>query len=359
MNYIGVDLHKRTISICVVRLEGQKRVVVARKRLECSNTEGICRFFRQYCPFQVVVEATASYEWFLALVEPLTDEKAGGKVVLAHPGKLRVIAESAYKTDKIDARVLAELLAVDMIPTAYRPGPRQREHRTLVRHRYYIQRRSTSVRNRIRNILSNYNADCKDLFTRAGLEYLAKVPVLAADRFALDQLVAEWKEHQKRLYAADKQLAEFAANKELSEAEKNGRETLATIPTVGAVTIDIVLAEVGVKKNRFKSLKRAGSFIGLAPGVRESAGKTKEQGITKRGPRLLRWAMIQTSWRLVRCDVYGHATFERLAHRRGKKKAIAAVGRRVFCMMIAMLRSGEAYRSPKLSAELEDGFSKG
>ena len=86
------------------------------------------------------------------------------------------------------------------------------------------------------------------------------------------------------------------------------------------MTIDIVLAEVGVKKNRFKSLKRAGPFIGLAPGVRESAGKTKEQGITKRGPRLLRWAMIQTSWRLVRCDVYGHATFKRLAHRRGKKR---------------------------------------
>ena len=64
MNYIGVDLHKKTISICVVRLERQKRVVVARKRLRSSNTEGICRFFRQYCPFQVVVEATASYEWF-------------------------------------------------------------------------------------------------------------------------------------------------------------------------------------------------------------------------------------------------------------------------------------------------------
>ena len=167
-------------------------------------------------------------------MEPLTDEKAGGKVVFLHiPGSQCDRRECLQ--DGQDRRPCAGGTA----GRGHDPhggvthGPRQREHRTLVRHRYYIQRRSTSVRNRIRNILSNYNADCKDLFTRAGLEYLAKVPVLAADRFALDQLVAEWKEHQKRLYAADKQLAEFAANKELSEAEKNGRETLATIPTVG------------------------------------------------------------------------------------------------------------------------------
>ena len=69
MYYVGVDLHKKSISVCVVRPEGRRRIVVVRRRFPCSDQEGIYRFFPQYVPFQVVVEATASYEWFVGLVE--------------------------------------------------------------------------------------------------------------------------------------------------------------------------------------------------------------------------------------------------------------------------------------------------
>ena len=87
-------------------------------------------FCRQFRPFKVVVEATASYLWFVELVEPLAE-----KVVLANPKKLRVIAESTKKTDRLDAQVLTEFLVLDMIPESYQPTPRQRQHRALVRHR--------------------------------------------------------------------------------------------------------------------------------------------------------------------------------------------------------------------------------
>jgi transposase len=103
MNFIGVDLHKKVISICVV---SEEQEVVYRQRLGCACPEKIREFFAQQTPFQVVVEATASYEWFVQLVEPLAE-----RVVLAHPKKLRVIAESTRKSDKLDAQVLAEFLA--------------------------------------------------------------------------------------------------------------------------------------------------------------------------------------------------------------------------------------------------------
>ena len=86
-----------------------------------------------FATYQLVVEATASYEWFVQLVEPTAD-----RVVLAHPGHLRVIAQSKRKTDKLDAQTLAEFLALDQIPEAWRPTPRVRQHRTLVRHRQYV-----------------------------------------------------------------------------------------------------------------------------------------------------------------------------------------------------------------------------
>src|SRR5215469_7731069 len=157
MNFIGADLHKKTITVCVMN---EKRTVLARKTLYCNQPDQIVEFFRQFRPFTVVVEATASYLWFVELLEPLAE-----KTVLANPKKLRVIAESTKKTDRLDAQTLAEFLVLDMIPQAYQPTPRQREHRTLVRHRQFLQSRITSVRSKIHHILSNYNADRKDLFS--------------------------------------------------------------------------------------------------------------------------------------------------------------------------------------------------
>src|ERR1700735_633403 len=98
MNYVGIDLHKKTIVLCVMN---QDRKVTHRRTFACCQAEEIAAFFRDLGPFQAVVEATASYEWLVALIEPLAQ-----KVVLANPKKLRVIAESTKKTDKLDAQVL-------------------------------------------------------------------------------------------------------------------------------------------------------------------------------------------------------------------------------------------------------------
>jgi transposase len=102
--FIGVDLHKQLIVVCAVN---QARQVVARQHFRCRDGGRIVAWFAEQGPFEMVVEATASYEWFVALVEPHAE-----RVVLAHPAKLRVIAESTRKSDKLDARVLAEFLAL-------------------------------------------------------------------------------------------------------------------------------------------------------------------------------------------------------------------------------------------------------
>ena len=94
MKYVGVDLHKQGISVCVVIQEDGRRKVMARRNFRCKEEDKIKAFFAELKPFRVVVEATASYEWFVSLLEPLAD-----RVLLAHPKKLRVIAESTRKTE--------------------------------------------------------------------------------------------------------------------------------------------------------------------------------------------------------------------------------------------------------------------
>jgi transposase len=331
--YIGVDLHKKTIVICVV---DQACRVLERRRFASSETEAMVAWFVAQGSFEVVVEATANYEWFVQLVEG-----RARRIVLAHPGKLRVIAESTRKSDRVDAQVLAEFLARDMIPAAYRPTPRQREHRRLVRHRHQVQGRITSLKCRIRHILADYNADRRNVFTREGRAYAAGLELLAADRFVLDELWLSLEHYQQRLAAANEALREFARRD--PPAEKRARELLNGIAGVGVVTIDVFLAETADVR-RFGSEKRLTAYAGLAPGQRESAGKRKDLGITHRGSRLLRWVLVQAAWQLVRRDGHWRRIFEALLKRRGKKKAIVAVARRLLCLMMAVVVNDRPYQ---------------
>jgi transposase len=333
MLYVGIDLHKKSIMLCVVN---QAREVLLRKRLLCADSAGIRSFFEALGPFQAVVEATASYEWLWKMLEPLAD-----KLVLAHPKKLRIIAESTRKSDKLDAQVLAEFLALDMIPPAYRPTPRQRQHRALVRQREFLRRSITSAKNKMRRLLSDYNADRADLFSSEGQAYLQRVPVSAADRFILKQLYEHWQYLEKQLDAADKVLRAFA--KEAAPREAEARAVLRSIPAVGPVTVDVVVSELGDVR-RFRCAKQVTAYAGLAPGRRESAGKSRELGISKEGSPRLRWALVEAAWRIVRRSRRWQTVFEQLRQRRGKKKAIVAIARRLLTVMVALLRSGQRYR---------------
>lgn len=335
MKYVGVDLHKKTISVCVVIKARGQRKVLARTRLECQDESGIKAYFSELGKFEVVVEATASYEWFVKLMEPLAH-----RVVLAHPKKLRVIAESKRKSDKLDAQVLAEFLASGEIPLSYRPSPRVREHRKLVRWRNYVQRRNTSVKNKLRHILAAYNADVPNLFTAEGRAHLAALPLSAADRFVSDELLIELAQHQERLVTANRRLREFAATAPL--AEREARAVLDSIPNVGPVTIDVILAELGDWR-RFRSQAHVASYAGLAPGFRESAGKAKQLKITKEGSALLRWAMVEFAWRMVGSSRKWGGHYHRLAGRVGAKKAIVAIARRLLGVIFTLLRTGQKY----------------
>jgi transposase len=333
VNYVGIDLHKKTIVTCVM---DQDRKVLKRRTFSCGETAAIREAFAGLAPFRAVVEATASYEWLVALIEPLAD-----RVVLAHPGKLRVIAESTKKTDKLDARVLAEFLALGMIPEAHRPSPRQREHRALVRHRQYLKRWITALKNKMHRVLADYNADRKDLFAAGVWEAaVAKAGVSAGDRFVLEQLHAQWRSLEGQVVAVNRRLKAFAAEAPPREAE--ARAKLQTIPGVGPVTVDVVVSELGDIR-RFASTKAVCAYAGLVPKVRQSGGQGPDLRITKEGPPLLRWALVEAAWRVIRQSASWRRIYEGIRKRAGGKKAIVAVARRLLVVMTAMLRDGTNY----------------
>lgn len=338
MKFVGADLHKKSITFCVVSRTDTKTKLLQTQRILCCEPEKIKQFFQSLGTFQVTVEATLGYDWFAALAE-----KYASRVVIAHAGKLRIIAESTRKTDKIDARILADFLALDMIPEAWRPTPRVRQHRSLVRRRCKIQSRITSIKNTLHAILTRYNSDRTDLFTRVGRAAAQKLQLLEEERWLVNDLFDDLDQTTKRLKSIDQRLVLFAAG--ASQVEQEARAVLATMPGVGPVTMDVVLAELG-DVTRFRCADAVVSFAGLDPGVRESDGKRKELKLSKAGSPLLRWVLMELAHRVKIKSPRWRRSFERISRRAGNKKATCAIARRLLLVMYAMLRDGVAYRFP-------------
>jgi transposase len=339
MNYASVDLHKHTITVAIVDRE---RKLLARRRFSNADPASLLRFLQARQPFELTVEATAGYEWFVRLIEA-----SAARVVLAHPSKLRIIAQSTRKSDNLDATVLAEMLALDQIPAAYRPTPRQREHRLYVRQRAYLQRRITGTRNKIRRLLADHNLDRPDLFTQLGRRYLATLELPTADRFCLEQLLKQWQELRLQLHEVTAQLALFAASGAAFEQED--RTLLRSIPGVGVVTSEVILAELADWR-RFSALKQLTAYAGLAPGQRESAGKRRALHIEKTGSPLLRWVLVQAAWQLVKRSPRWRVIYETLKVRLGTKKAVIAIARRLLGVCGAVLKSRQPYEERALNA---------
>jgi transposase len=334
MKYVGIDLHKKTIVVCVVNKD---RKVLTRQKFLCVDVKSITAWFAGLGPFEFVVEATATYEWLVQLLEPLA-----ASWVLAHPRKMRVIAESTKKTDKLDAQTLAEFLALGMIPKAYRPSARQREHRVLVRHRAKCQQRVSRLKCKLRHVAAMYNADHRQLFQADHLEQLRQRPELsAADRFIVSEYLLDYEQALVRLKAAKAELKRFGAQG--SALEQAQRTILLSAPGVGPVVSEVVLAELG-DGERFPSLKDATAYAGLVPARRESDGKGKDLGITKKGSALLRWAMVEAAWVAVAQSSRWRMVYESLKRRRQSKRAIIAVARRLLAVLVSMLKSGTCYR---------------
>jgi transposase len=174
-----------------------------------------------------------------------------------------------------------------------------------------------------------------------------------ADRFVLNQRLNDYDFAHERLAAAKAEVKAFAQKG--SEAEQKQREIVLSAPGIGEVVSEVVLAELG-DVDRFGSIKEATAYAGLVPAKRESAGKGKELGITKQGSRLLRWAMVEAAWQAVRHSARWRAVYEQIKRRRGAKRAIIAVARRLLGLLASMLKSGTKYRSSL--AELKEREAK-
>lgn len=153
-NYIGIDFHKQFSQVAVMDDKGK---ILDERRLEHDQREELLTYFSQFeRETSVALEATRNWYWLVDLLQ-----EKGLNVKLVHAKKARIIAESTIKTDKVDARTLAQLDRCDFLPRAYIASPEIRSERELLRYHISLIKIQSSIKNRIHAILSKHLSHAK------------------------------------------------------------------------------------------------------------------------------------------------------------------------------------------------------
>lgn len=288
-----------------------------------SRRLALRRFLKEYAGAKVAIEASGMWEWAY-------DEATAAKTTpfLTHPMKTRLIAQAKIKTDKIDARVLADLLRGGYLVEAYAPPHELRELRKKLQARKNIVGERTRFKNQVHGYLlqNNLQSPTDSLFTQKGVAWLH---TLESDR--VERCLRIINVLDEEIDAIDKELATIAESKEETKL-------LMTIPGMGAYSSIVLYAWI-CDIERFPTPEALANYAGLVPRISNSGDSKKHGHITKTGPSLMRYVTVQAAWVHVRLCPESSISrmFHRLKKKKGFKIAIVAAGRKLIVTSHAML----------------------
>jgi transposase len=327
-----VDYHKKYSYVVVKDKEGK-----VERRGKVDNTkEEFWQLLRPYQAGKAVLEATRNWGLVYDWLEEILDD-----VALAHPLKVRAIAEARIKTDKISADILCDLLRSNLLPEAYVPNKETREAKNILRQRMFFVRVQTMVKNRIYTILERHpeivsqTPDVSDLLGVSGMEWLRQVILPGQD----NQLLASELELLEVL--KQKISGSNGMVKELARGDKRIK-LLRSIPGLGPFFSVLVAKEID-DISRFRDEKKLCAYAGLVPSTYASGGKVFHGRITKTGNKWLRWAFIEAVPPAVSCDADLFAYYQRLKMKKGANAAKVATARRLLTIVYRVLSQERIY----------------
>lgn len=333
MFYVGLDVHTTQITVCVLNNDGK-----VHKRCTVRELKQLIEMLTQLTePFQACFEASCNYGW---LSEAL--QKVARRVVVAHPGQLKLIFRSKKKNDRNDAEKLAKLLYVDQLPEVHVPPAEVRAWRELITFRKRIIEKRTRGKNGIRALLRSLGIKAPSrpgLWTKAGMQWLKELAfeqsLLAMKR---DMLVEEIESLASQVRRVEKELFKFSK-------DKPAVFQLQSIPGVGLRTAETIVAFLD-DPHRFKSSKQVGAYFGLVPTQDQSSDKNRLGHISRQGSAAARAMLTEAAWQAIRRSPTVKAYFERIQRDdpARKKVALVATSHYLARVMWAMLKHGTLWK---------------
>ena len=336
MLYAGMDLSRQRLDVHLLDEDGQTVEVTAVRPDGDALRTLASVIARHGQPVTGVIESMNGARFVHD-----TLERAGWDVEIADAVKVKGLAPLAAKTDKIDARVLAELARRDLVPAIWLPDPDTRAERERARFRLHLVRHRTALKNRIHATLIAFGhpVPVSDLFGTAGRELLGRLDIPEPWATTLDTSLAH-------VDALDRDIAACEAELRRLGADHPDIGLLMTVPGIAWVLGYTIAAEIG-DIGRFTSPKKLVGYTGLCPYVRQSGGRDDRGPLAKNGPKYLRWALIEAATHASRHPAYQQRyerTKRRLGKQRGSKVARVDVARQLATAIWHMLTEREPFR---------------
>ena len=362
----GIDMHKDSIKICFMGVD--KLPIIKDYGTTTSQLKQLCNEVAQYGIQDAIIESTGVY--WMPLHGLLTAQ--GVHVVIANP--LRVKQIPGKKTDTTDAEWLCKLLMNGLVTPSFIPDTKLRQLRQFNRQRHLYVQQLSQVKNRIlkvmetanlklRSVLSNINTksarnivqaladnvtdiqQLQSLCLRRAAKKAALLPealdgvLTANDRQLLQLHLDDWNYLDKQLKFLDQQMQQTIQHDYALTSN-----LLLQVPGIGSQSACTIIAELGNNLNSFPTADHFTSWIGLAPGNRQSANKWYAQHTTK-GNKYLRTTFIQIAWAAVRTKAgYWQAQFQYLRKRLPAKKAIVAIARKLAKLVYRVITQQYQYQ---------------
>lgn len=332
MENCGIDLHQKSSQVTVVDDEG---VLLERASIPTTRV-ALERWFGPRPPMRILVEASGCSPWVVRVLREL-----GHDVGVVDPRRIRLVAESTLKTDRIDADTLAELARLKL------------RLRTLVWQRGEATQRQRGHL-RVRRALVEARAGF--IVTVRGLvrSFGGRIASCRSDRFAArceaTELPSGMGEVVAPLVAAIRELdARIAAMDELINAVGSGHDAVASLQAIPGVGPVVALAYVLSLEDptRFRRSREVPGYLGLRPRLRASSDSVRQGRITKQGDPDLRRLLVQAAHAHLRStqETALKRWAQTLIPRLGKRKTIVALARKLAVLMHRLWVTGEAYEA--------------
>lgn len=333
MVYLGLDVHGKQTSICALAQNGAMLFEKQVPGMWPAMLKEVRRIKKEHGDLAVVFEAGGGMGWLWDQLKEIC-----GQVTVAEPGRVRAMALGRQKNDRGDARFLARLLQMDNVPEVYVPQAKVRLWRGLISQRRVALGKRTGEKCRIRAFLKEQGIQSgKGLWTRGGQKWLKELELEPLARVVLNLKIRDYE------YACES-LEELTRDLDKVSLEDERVKLLMTMPGVGVRTAEAVVAWVDEVK-RFKRASSIGSYFGLVPAQQQSGRQNHLGRVTRQGPSVVRWLLVEAAWRAARKSAKVGRLYAKIMRgdRQRRKKAAVAVARYMAEVMVAMLRDGRAW----------------
>jgi transposase len=337
---IGIDLHVNNSMITAI--DGETGEFHKGERIPNRN-DALLGYFSRFegRPMKAVVEATCNTFALVGLLRQVS----GLEICVVNPRKMRIIADSVCKNDRIDSETLAEFGLCNLkLPQSFIPGDDAHNLRSLLRLRAGMVNMRTNLKLRVKSLINaeGFFEPPDDLFGKTGREWLRQVELCPQARSRLECLLMAMVSFDERLKEIEKSLKKEYATLPLWEEDL---KLLLTMPGIGLLTGLTILSELGDWR-RFTSPSAVCNYAGLTPRLDSSNKKCVHGGITKQGPRYLRWLLVEAAGAAVRRVPRYKNLYEKIARKgeHGKSIAQVAIARKMLEDGWIMLRKREPFK---------------